>query len=79
MPAVWKKVDNYTLNFHNNPRRCAIRLKLADDSDAVMDHLTIEELNALGNLLREEEHVWYHSTRGDLAAHSAPPHEEELD
>jgi len=76
---MWKKVDNYALNFHNKPRRCAIHLKLADNSDAVMDHLTVEELNTLGNLLREEAQVWYHSTRGDLAAHSAPQHEEELD
>lgn len=76
---MWKKVDNYALNFHNKPRRCAIHLKLADSSDAVMDHLTVEEFNALGNLLREETEVWYHSTRGDLAAHAAPQHEEELD
>lgn len=76
---MWKKVDNYSLNFHNKPRRTAIHLKLADGSDAVMDHLSIEELNTLGTLLREEAQVWYHSTRGDLTAHSAPLHEEELD
>lgn len=76
---MWKKVENYSLNFHNKPRRTAIHLKLADGSDAVMDHLTMEELNTLGTLLREEAQVWYHSTRGDLTAHSAPLHEEELD
>lgn len=76
---MWKKVENYSLNFHSKPRRTAIHLKLADGSDAVMDHLSVEELNALGTLLREESHVWYHSTRGDLTAHSAPLHEEELD
>jgi hypothetical protein len=76
---MWKKVDNYSLNFHSNPRRCAIHLKLADSSDAVMDHLTVAELDVLGNLLRNEAQVWYHSTRGDLVAHSAPQDEEELD
>ncbi|MCW8828127.1 MAG: hypothetical protein OQK94_03635 [Gammaproteobacteria bacterium] len=76
---MWKKVENYSLNFHNKPRRTAIHLKLEDNTDAVMDHLSIEELNTLGTLLREEAQVWYHSTRGDLVAHSAPLHEEELD
>ncbi len=76
---MWKKVENYSLNFHNKPRRTAIHLKLADGSDAIMDHLSIEELNTLGTLLREEAQIWYHSTRGDLTAHSAPLHEEELD
>lgn len=76
---MWKKVENYSINFHNKPRRTAIHLKLADGSDAVMDHLTIEELSTLGTLLREEAQVWYHSSRGDLTAHSAPLHEEELD
>lgn len=76
---MWKKVDNYSLNFHNKPRRTAIHLKLSDGTDAVMDHLTMEELNTLGTILREEAQVWYHSTRGDLTAHSAPLHEEELD
>ncbi len=76
---MWKKVENYSLNFHNHPRRNAIHIKLADSSEAVMDHLSIEELNTLGTLLREEAQVWYHSTRGDLTAHSAPQHEEDLD
>lgn len=76
---MWKKVENYALNFHSKPRRCAIHLKLGDGSDAVMDHLTVEELNALGTLLRNEVQVWYHSTRGDLSAHSAPQYEEDLD
>lgn len=76
---MWKQVENYSINFHNHPRRTAIHLKLADGSEAVMDHLSIEELNTLGTLLREESQVWYHSTRGDLTAHSAPQHEEDLD
>lgn len=76
---MWKKIENYSLNFHNKPRRAAIHLKLADGSDAIMDHLSIEEFSALGTLLREERDVWYHSTRGDLTAHSAPLHEEGLD
>lgn len=76
---MWKKVDNYALNFHNHPRRCAIHLKLADGSDAVMDRLTTEEFSALGRILQHEAQVWYHSTRGDLTSHTAPQHEEELD
>ena len=66
---MWKKVENYSLNFHNKPRRTAIHLKLADGNDAVMERLSIEEFNALGTLLREEAQVWYHSTRGDITAH----------
>jgi hypothetical protein len=76
---MWKKIENYSLNFHNKPRKNAIHLKLADGSDAIMEHLSIEEFNTLGNLLREEAQVWFHTTRGDLTAHSAPLHEEELD
>lgn len=76
---MWKKVQDYALNFHNHPRRCAIHLKLEDGTDAVMDHLSIEEFDSLGCLLRGEIQVWYHSTRGDISAHSAPQHEEGLD
>jgi len=76
---MWKKVENYALNVHNVPRRFAIHLKLADGSDAVMDHVTIDEFHTLGSLLQREEHVWYHSTRGDIVAHTAPLDEEEVD
>ena len=68
---MWKKVEDYTLNFHNAPRRFAIHLKLADGS-AVMEHLTIDEFHTLGSLVHREELVWYHSTRGDLVAHTSP-------
>lgn len=76
---MWKKVENYSLNFHNTPRRTAIHLMLADGSNAVIEHLSIEEFSALGTLLREEAELWYHTTRGDLTAHSAPQYEEGLD
>ena len=76
---MWKKVDNYALNFHNKPRRTAIHLQLEDGSEAVMDHLSIEELHTLGTLLREESHVWYHTLRGDLTSHTAPRYEEDVD
>lgn len=76
---MWKRVENYSINMHNKPRRNAIHLKLADGSDAIMDHLSVEELNILGTLLREEAEIWYHTTRGDITAHSAPLHEESLD
>lgn len=76
---MWKKVEDYALNFHNTPRRCAIHLKLADGSNAIMDHLTIDEFTTLGTILQHETQVWYHSTRGDLTAHSAPQYEEGLD
>ena len=51
---MWKKVGNYSLNFHYQPRRAAAHLKLEDGSGVVMHHLTMEELHALGHLLREE-------------------------
>ncbi|AHF00212.1 hypothetical protein [Thioalkalivibrio paradoxus] len=76
---MWKKVDDYSLNFHNQPRRAAVHLKLDDGTKAVMHHLTIQELHALGDLLRAEPNVWYHTLRGDLVAHSAPDSEEDLD
>ena len=76
---MWKKIENYSLNFHNKPRKTAIHLKLADSSDAIIENISIEEFNVLGTLLREEVQTWYHTTRGDLIAHSAPLHEEELD
>lgn len=76
---MWKKVEDYTLNFHNHPRRYAIHLKLADQKEYILDHLSIDEFSSLGDLLRGEPDVWCHSTRGDIAAHAAPLHEEELD
>ena len=76
---MWKKVDDYSLNFHNRPRRAAIHLKLEDGSEAVMHHLTVEGLHVLGHLLRTEEHVWDHTLRGDLTANAAPVNEEDLD
>ena len=76
---MWKKVDDYALNFHNTPRRYTIHVKMEDGSDAVVEHLSVEEFNALGCLLRSEKQIWYHSTRGDISAHSAPQHEEGID
>lgn len=76
---MWKKVENYALKFHHKPRHAAIHLYLADKSEALLDQLSVEEMCALGNLLRAEPHVWYNTLRGDLSAHSAPHYEEDLD
>ena len=76
---MWKKVENYALNWHNQPRRGALHLFLDGGQEAVMDHLSCEDLGALGTILREEPHVWYHTVRGDLTAHSAPGHDEDID
>ncbi|MFP4131312.1 MAG: hypothetical protein ACOC3U_05295 [Thiohalospira sp.] len=76
---MWRKIDNYVLNWHNHPRRGAIHLRLDDGSEAVIDHLSSDDLSTLGNILRVEPNVWYHTTRGDIAAHSRPEHEENID
>jgi len=76
---IWKQVKNYSLNFHTPPRRTAIHLTLDDDSEAIIDHLTIEQLHALGTLLREEPTAWHHSIRGDLRFHMGPEYDEDID
>lgn len=76
---MWKKVDNYVLNWHSQPRRGSIHLRFEDGDESVIDHLTSADLFALGTILREEPGVWYHTLRGDIAAHSKPEHEEDID
>lgn len=76
---MWKKVDNYTLNWHNHSRKGSIHLQLDDGSDGVLDHLSCEDLGALTTILRDEPLVWYHTVRGDLTTHAAPQDEEDRD
>lgn len=76
---MWKKVDTYSLTWHNRERRAAIHVRLEDGDEATIDHLSCTDLGALGALLRDEPHVWYHTVRGDLTTHSAPRYEEDID
>lgn len=76
---MWKKVESYSLHWHNRERRAAIHVRLEDGTDGVVDHLSCSDLGTLASLLRDEPMVWYHTVRGDITTHSAPQYEEDLD
>lgn len=74
---MWKKVDSYALYWAAAERTGTVHLSLADGSRGSIKHLSKEELAALGDILRNEQPVWYHSFRGDLSTERQPMDEED--
>ncbi len=74
---MWKQVLEHSLNWHMAKRTGCIDLKLDDGSVGAINHLSCLDMDALGNILRNEPHVWYHTTRGDLTSAKTPVDEEE--
>jgi hypothetical protein len=74
---MWKKIQRYSLYWDATDKSGAIYLKLSDNMESNIKHLSKLELAAFGDILRNEDPVWFHSTRGDLSTELIPGDEEE--
>ena len=74
---MWKKVENYSLYWHAADKSGTVYLKLSDETEGSIKRLSKTELAAFGDTLRNEDPVWFHSTRGDLSTEIIPSDEEE--
>ena len=73
---MWKKMESYSLLWSAAEKAGTIQLKLEDGSRGRVRHLSRMELVAFGELFRNEENVWFHSTREDLCTGEKPDEEE---
>lgn len=73
---MWKKVTDHSLYWSTEHNSGTVTLKLDDDSEGKVKHLSKIELVAFSELFRYEKHVWYHSTRGDITTEKKPAHQE---
>lgn len=74
---MWKKIEDYSLYWDATDHAGTVILKLSDDTEGSIKHLSKMELAAFGDTLRHEDPVWFHSTRGDLTTEKVPADEEE--
>ncbi len=74
---MWKKVTGHALYWDAAERSGSVLLTLEDGGRGRLRHLSRADLAALGEILREEPQVWYHTTRGDLSTERVPEDEEE--
>ncbi len=74
---MWKKVKDYSLYWEASRKSGTVYLTLSDGTEGAIKHLTKMELAAFGDTLRNEDPVWYHSTRGDVTTEKIPSDEEE--
>jgi hypothetical protein len=65
--AMWKLVDEYSLNWRANQNSGIIWLKLNDGTSANVQPDSVQELTALADILRNEKPVYYHTVSGDLS------------
>ncbi|HEB59273.1 MAG TPA: hypothetical protein ENJ01_08630 [Gammaproteobacteria bacterium] len=75
---MWKKVNDYALYWSAGDKSGTVLLDLEDNSRGRVRHLSKIELAALGDIFRNENPVWFHSTRGDISTEKHPSDEEEL-
>ena len=74
---MWKQVKSYSLNWRAETNTGAIWLNLADGTRASINPDTVEELAALGDILRNEEPVYYNTRFGDISTGWEPTGEQE--
>lgn len=74
---MWKKVTDYSLYWDASDKSGAVYLTLSDETEGTIKHLSKMELAAFGDTLRNEDPIWFHSTRGDLSTEKKPRDEEE--
>jgi len=74
---MWKKVTDHSLYWSKEKNSGTVTLNLADGTSGKIKHLPKIELAAFSELFRNEKHVWFHSTRGDITTEKKPEDEEE--
>lgn len=74
---MWKLVNQYSLNWRAEQNAGIIWLRLSDDTNASIQPDSVQELAALGDILRNEKPVYFHTGTGDLSTGWEPTGEEE--
>jgi hypothetical protein len=74
---MWKKIDSYSLYWDASNKIGTVYLKLSDQTEGSIKRLSITEMAAYADTLRNEDPVWFHSTRGDVSTEKTPSDEEE--
>jgi hypothetical protein len=74
---MWKIVTSYSLNWRASTNSGIIWLNLVGAPLVNIQPDTVQELAALGDILRWEKPVYYHTGTGDLATGWEPTGEEE--
>ena len=75
---MWKIVNQYALNWRAQQNSGIIWLKLSDGTNANIQPDSVHELAALGDILRNEKPVYYHTGTSNLSTGWEPTGEEEL-
>ena len=75
---MWKIVNQYSLNWRAQQNSGIIWLKLSDGTNANIQPDSVQELATLGDILRNEKPVYYHTSTGDLSTGWEPTGEEEV-
>ena len=74
---MWKLVSQYSLNWRAAQNSGIIWLRFGDGTLVDIRPDSVGELAALGDLLRNEKPVYYHTNTGDLATGWEPTGEQE--
>ena len=74
---MWQLIINYSLNWRAAQNSGIIWLQLDDGSFASIQPDSPNELAALGDILRNEKPVFYHTGTGDLSSGWEPSGEGE--
>ncbi len=74
---MWKKVADHSLYWSKEYNSGTLTVKLNDKSQGEIKHLSKLELIGFSEMFRNEKHVWFHTTRGDITTETRPADEED--
>lgn len=74
---MWKLISNYSLNWRPATNTGVIYMYFADGTIGQMSPDSVLELAALGDILRNEKPVYFHTASGDISTGREPTGEEE--
>jgi len=73
---MWKEIKNYALLWDNKKRKGIVKVLLVDDVYYKIVVTSAVELNAIGNILREEKNLSYNVISGQIACGWKPSGDE---
>jgi hypothetical protein len=74
---MWKLVSQYQLSWRLKDNLGVVYLRFEDGTLESLEPGSLQELAALGDILRNEKPVYYHTASGDLITGWEPTGEEE--
>ena len=74
---MWKLVENYSLNWQPATNTGVVFMYFADGGVGYFKPDSIQELAAIGDIMRNEKPVYYQTDSGDIATGREPSGEEE--